>query len=117
MEILIIEDEEDNVVLQEKICQHAGYTTTIAKTGQEALAAVAKKNYDLILVDLLLPDINGLDLAKELLKINPKFRLIFTTAFVTDKHRKDISDLKCELLVKPYTPKQLTDVIAKPKAA
>ena len=68
--ILIVDDERQNVKLLEVILRGQGYATEAAANGQEALDSVAKNPPDLILLDIKMPGLNGLDVAKAL-KSNP----------------------------------------------
>src|SRR3982751_2839712 len=68
--ILLIEDEDYIRDLYKRQLDQAGLTTDAFATGQEGLAAIAKNKYDLILLDIMLPDTNGLQILKEV-KQNP----------------------------------------------
>ena len=57
--LLIVEDEPDIQELLEAYLHDAGYETTIAEDGVEALAKFQKDKFDLILLDLMLPKIDG----------------------------------------------------------
>jgi len=64
--ILVVEDEKD---LQEVLgynLRQAGHTVTIAGTGREALAAIAERLPDLVLLDLMLPDVSGIEICRRL---------------------------------------------------
>lgn len=60
--ILIVEDEEQLVRMLRSSLVYAGYAVSAARTGQEALAAMHAQNFDVMLLDLGLPDIDGQDI-------------------------------------------------------
>ncbi len=58
--LLLVEDNEINQLVAEEILQHAGYTIDIANNGQEALDMLEKTSYDLVLMDIQMPVMDGL---------------------------------------------------------
>lgn len=64
--ILVLEDDADVAHLLSIMLKEAGYLVDIALTGQEALSRLRSQRYDLISVDLMLPDIGGLDVIRQL---------------------------------------------------
>ncbi len=71
--ILIVDDEPKNRSLLEVLLKPEGYLTVTANSGEEALAMVAKKPPDLILLDVMMPGMDGYDVATKL-KANPATR-------------------------------------------
>lgn len=65
MTILIVEDNPEVATVFADIVEAAGRTPEIVSTGQEALAALASKNYALALVDMQIPGVNGADMARQ----------------------------------------------------
>jgi two-component system phosphate regulon response regulator PhoB len=64
--VLIVDDERDLAGLIDFNLRGAGFTTTLALTGEEALAAVRERPPELVLLDLMLPDIPGIDVCRHL---------------------------------------------------
>jgi len=73
--ILVVDDEEKNVKLMEAMLLPRGYEIVKAYNGEEALQQVQKESPDLILLDVMMPVINGFDVCKKL-KDDPETRLI-----------------------------------------
>ena len=69
-EILIVEDNAVNLITLLQIIKTAGYRVRNAVDGDKALAAIAEKHPDLVLLDILIPGVNGIDVCKRL-KENP----------------------------------------------
>jgi len=57
--VLLVDDEEETRLVFETALKQAGYEVTIAGTGQEALAATQQQQFDLILLDQMMPDMSG----------------------------------------------------------
>lgn len=81
--ILIIEDDKDAGRILQIGLEEKGYTVTIVQTGKEALEVVREKKFNVALLDIKLPDINGTELLKELKTISPEIEIIITTGYAT----------------------------------
>ncbi len=73
--ILIVDDEEDLRRLVDFNLKAAGYKTLLAETGAEALRVIERQKPDLVILDLMLPDISGTDICRRL-KLQPETRNI-----------------------------------------
>ena len=62
--VLIVDDEPNIVISLEFLMEQAGYTTAVARTGDEALACIADFAPDLILLDVMLPGMSGFDICQ-----------------------------------------------------
>jgi DNA-binding response OmpR family regulator len=78
--ILIVEDQPDMAMGLEINFKKEGYTVTKASTGEEALRQVAQDCPDLIILDVMLPGISGLDVCRELRQKSIQVPIIFLTA-------------------------------------
>jgi two-component system copper resistance phosphate regulon response regulator CusR len=111
--ILIVDDEPDTVGLIEITLKPAGYLLDRAFSGSEALNKIKEEAYDLILLDVMMPEINGFDVVRMLHEANkPIPPIIFLTARSTheDIQTGDILGASA-YLVKPATRGQLLDAI------
>ncbi|GAB2540496.1 response regulator transcription factor [Gracilibacillus alcaliphilus] len=106
-QILIIEDEQSIAELQADYLEIAGFETTIALTGKKGLEYALTEAYDLILLDLMLPEINGFELCEQL-----RARLDIPILMVTAR-KEDIDKIKGfdrgadDYIVKPFNPNEL----------
>ena len=73
--ILVIDDEEHILELLKINLEFSGYDTYVYDTGKDALEIIEKINPDLILLDLMLPEIDGIEICKRIRR-NPKFNKI-----------------------------------------
>jgi two-component system response regulator AtoC len=79
--VLVVDDDADIRALLKDLLTDAGYKARVAKTGGEALEAVAKDLPDLVMMDVKLPDQDGLGVLKTLKREHPELEVIVMTAF------------------------------------
>ena len=108
--ILIVDDEEDVIELVRYHLDKNGYKVDTAASGEEALSEARKKSPDLIILDLMLPGIDGLEVCKKLksdLKTEP-IPIIMLTAKGEESDIVTGLELGAEdYLTKPFSPKVL----------
>lgn len=95
MSILYVEDEKDLREVTSEILKSFTKTQYIAQNGQEGLELFKKyeKNIDLIVTDINMPISNGLEMAKEIKKLNPNIPIIITTAFSNKEYLLESIDI------------------------
>ncbi|MBR2765218.1 MAG: response regulator, partial [Blautia sp.] len=76
--IFIVEDEEKLARFVELELLHEGYTVSKCGNGREALERAEKENFDLILLDIMLPGLNGLEVLRRLQKDHPTPCILLT---------------------------------------
>lgn len=81
--ILVIDDEEFIRENLTRILSNEGYIVKVAKTGKEGIETVNTNEVDLILLDLNLPDINGIDVLKNVKQLSPSTLVIVITGYAT----------------------------------
>ncbi len=78
--ILVVDDMQSALFLSEVILQDEGYHTEIAQNGSDALALFKQKNFDIVIADLHMPGMDGIELLNNIKKINIKTLVIIMTA-------------------------------------
>jgi DNA-binding NtrC family response regulator len=79
--ILIVDDDRDMLALLDDLLSGEGYKVVKAKSGAEATAAIAKARPDLVMIDILLSDEDGLTLLAQIKREHPELEVIVMTAF------------------------------------
>jgi DNA-binding response OmpR family regulator len=104
MNILVIEDEAKVASFIKKGLQQSGYEIDIAVDGEEGYEKVRVNNYDVILLDLMLPKIQGLDLIPKIRECKPTVPIIAVTAKGSVEDRVQGLNLGCDdYLTKPFS--------------
>lgn len=78
--LLVVDDEDDIRDLLEFDLSHSGYIVDTAKDGQEALEKALENSYDLILLDVMMPKMNGYEVCKRLRAVKPSIPILMLTA-------------------------------------
>ena len=81
--ILIVDDEEGMRRLLGRILTREGYDTTTAANGADALRLVASERFDLVVTDIKMPEMDGLQLLQEIRQYEPSLPVIVITAYGT----------------------------------
>jgi two-component system, OmpR family, response regulator ResD len=116
--ILIIEDYPSIQQIYNNVLTHAGYKTHTASSGKAALDLAKTHQFDLILLDLLLPDVDGLELLGKLRR--PGCKIIVVSNMDTPALRSQAQSLGADgyLLKASITPQELgqqvQDILSKP---
>ncbi len=111
-EILVVDDQPGIRLLLTDILSDAGYNTTTASTGKEALDKLQEKPFALILLDYKLPVIDGVDVLKRIEKENLKLPAIVMSG-LAEKIEEDMKSypLVKELLAKPFNIQEIPAMV------
>ena len=113
--ILIVEDNELNMKLINDVLQAADYSTVCARSGEEALEKFLECRPDLVLMDIRLPGMSGLDAVERIretdsLKLTP---VIAVTAYAMNGDESDIRAAGCDgFIEKPFSVETLLGTVA-----
>jgi CheY-like chemotaxis protein len=139
LNILIAEDELDIAALYQTVLEKRNHKTTITTNGEDCLKAYHEvyqrsrlnsgqqlslqsgpidrsrnQLFDVVVLDCKMPQMNGIEVAKEILAVNPHQRIIFASAYIKDTVIDSIKNLKrsmMESVQKPFEIKRLVDLI------
>ncbi len=107
--ILIIEDELSIVKMLTYDLKQVGYNVDSALDGRVGLHKALKEDYDLILLDVMLPSMNGMEVCKQLRANNHQAYIIMLTAMDDEMHTIEGFDVGADDYVKkPFSPRELT---------
>lgn len=108
MKILVIEDDPRIANFLKVELQQSGYEADLAADGREGYDKIRGSDYDLILLDLMLPKISGLDLVPRIRECKPRIPIIAVTAKVSVEDRVRGLNLGCDdYVVKPFSIQEL----------
>ena len=116
--ILVVDDEDTVCRSIKKALVREEYDIDVALSGEEALKMEGQKKYDVIIVDLMMPGLNGMDLLKSLKSISPAVQVIMITGYPTMKNTLQAMQIGAfDFLPKPFLPYDLRNLVALALAA
>src|SRR5262245_11203423 len=105
--VLVVDDERQIVQIAKDYLEHAGYGVITAADGQQALDLARSRHPDLIVLDLALPRLDGLAVAKELRKTST-VPIVMLTARVDETDRLAGLEIGADdYITKPFSPREL----------
>ena len=112
---LLIIDDEDGIVREVKdFFEEEGYQVLSADTGEDGKRILINENPDLVVLDLKLPDMSGLEVLKLLRADYPKSKVIVNTGYVDQNLMDQATDLGCDaFLSKPFNLIRLKEEVDK----
>ena len=101
--ILVVDDELSLREYYKDLLSENGYNVIVASNGKEGIDAFVENNPDLVLLDISMPDINGMVILKEMKKINDKIPVFLLTAY--EEYKRNFATLYAEeYLIKNKKP-------------
>ena len=106
--LLFVDDEPKLLQSLVTIFEDEGYEVSVASTGKEGESLYKQEKYDLVLTDLRMPDISGLELLKRLMKFYPQAAVILITGYGTVESAVEAMKLGAlDYITKPYNPDEM----------
>ena len=115
--VLLIDDEQDFLTVMSERMKARGMEVSTATSAKEALEKVEAESFDAVILDLMMPEVDGIETLKMLKKKNPELQVILLTGHATVE--KGIEAMKLgamDLIEKPADLSTLTEKIKKAQA-
>ncbi|MBD2841516.1 cell cycle two-component system response regulator CpdR [Erythrobacter rubeus] len=100
--ILLAEDEEAMRVYLERALSKAGYEVSSVDRGTEAIPLLESQEFDLLLSDIVMPEMDGIELAQRCAEISPRTKVMFITGFAAVSLRASREQPHAKVLSKPF---------------
>lgn len=111
-QILIVDDNRINQVVTSRILEKKKFVCEVAGDGEEAITKVRNNNYSLVLMDLNMPGMGGLEATKEIRHFNTSVPIVALTAVEVDEMREKIFNAGMDdIIIKPYDVQQFYQII------
>jgi PAS domain S-box-containing protein len=109
--ILVVDDSEAILKVVGRVLGERGYDITVNDRPTEALERLRHKQVDLMLVDILMPEMNGMQLVKKALALHPDIKVLMMTGYSSADILKQATEAKLPVLWKPFTPSALIEKV------
>jgi two-component system cell cycle response regulator CpdR len=105
--ILLAEDDESMRVYLVRALERVGYHVTAVDRGTAALPLIEREPYDLLLTDIVMPEMDGIELAQKAAEIAPDIRVMFITGFAAVALKAGRKTPDAKVLSKPFHLREL----------
>ena len=110
--VLVVDDVAKNVKLLADTLAVKGYEVATATSGAEAIAHVESWKPDLVLLDVVMPDIGGIDAAREMVNFDPDARILMCSALGQQALMAKATEAGArEFVVKPFQPSRVLEAV------
>ena len=116
--ILLAEDDDSMRHFLQRALERAGHEVMSVERGDQALPVIAEGRFDILLADIVMPEMDGIQLAQRAVAIDPRIRIMFITGFAAVALRNRASArADAKVLSKPFHLRELVEEIDKLLAA
>lgn len=112
--ILLVEDNKINQMITKKMLENKGIVCIIIDNGEDAVKLMHNHEYDLVLMDVHLPGINGTEATKQIREFDDTVPIIALTAISLDENRETLLSYGMnDVITKPFIPEEFYTIISK----
>ena len=110
--VLVVDDDENIRRLEKRVLERSGYQVQQAADGREAIERIEADRYAAIVLDLMMPHVDGFGVIEHLARTNPEMmgKTVIATAFPRDAASRRLDDV-CRVIVKPFDIEQLITAV------
>ena len=109
--ILLAEDDASMRTYLARALERSGYHVTAVDRGTEALPLIEAESFDLLLTDIVMPEMDGIELAQKASSLAPEMRVMFITGFAAVALKAGKSAPSAKVLSKPFHLRDLVDEV------
>jgi CheY-like chemotaxis protein len=107
-QILIAEDDLSVQSFVSRALTHRGHRITAVSDGLQALQALRRQSFDLLISDIVMPGLDGIELALRVSDDFPELPILLMTGYSAERQRAhNVEELICEVVTKPFTLQQI----------
>ena len=110
--VLVVDDDVTSVAIMKKVLEEDGHDVSTVTDGKMALDRIKQYNYEVLVTDFNMPKMNGIELTKEVIKLEPDLIVILITAFFSIKSVVEAIKLGAyDYLTKPINKDELAPTL------
>jgi CheY-like chemotaxis protein len=111
LSVLVVDDEEGVCEFAADALRDAGYLVTTARCAEEALSILARRRVDLLFSDVMMPGMNGFELAARGRSMDAELRVVIASGYFTPALAEALSKGQWPVLAKPYRLASLLEAV------
>ena len=110
--VILVDDDEDILWINQLILEEVGYSVDVSNDPEEALKRVISEDYNVAVLDYMMPKMRGDELAERILKHDNNIRIIFLTGYAEFvSYMETVGNCNNVILLKPISEKELIDAV------
>ncbi len=114
LKLLVVDDEPGICHILKRTFSSVGFTVLTTTSGEEALSIVKEEKPKIVLLDVKMIGLSGLDVLKEVKKIDATIKVIMITVMDDEKTRQEAKDLGAdEFITKPFSSEYVEEIVRK----
>ena len=111
--ILVAEDDPSVREFVTRALRHQGHDVTAVADGSRALEALGQADFDLLLTDIVMPNLDGIALALKVSKDYPDLPVLMMTGYAAERQRAhNLQEIIARVITKPFSLQQISDAVA-----
>jgi two-component system response regulator GlrR len=107
-QVLVVDDDLSILLVAKIILERSGFISAVAESGPEALRLLQNQKIDLLLTDMCMPSMSGMELINEALRLQPSLSVCYMTAYIP---LINLNPERVPILSKPFARRQLINVV------
>jgi CheY-like chemotaxis protein len=110
--VLVVDDEESIRTLIQRLLSKNGFAVETAPDGERAIERIANEHFDAVVLDLMMPRLDGFSVLRHLIATNPGLvpKTVVATAFPVDATRAQLEEV-CRVIIKPFDAAELIEAV------
>ena len=110
--VLVVDDDESIRILIQRLLSKHGFNVETASDGGAALDMLSKEDYDALVLDLMMPRVDGFTVLRQLIATRPDLlaKTVVATAYPKDVAKRQLNEV-CRVIIKPFDTGELVDAV------
>jgi DNA-binding response OmpR family regulator len=110
--VLVVDDEEPIRILIQRLLSKHGFSVETAQDGAVAIDKIAHEKFDAVVLDLMMPRVDGFTVLRQLIETNPELvaRIVVATAYPKDVANRQLDEV-CQVIIKPFDTTELIGAV------
>ncbi len=110
--VLVVDDEQDVLNVLREMLERLGFETCGATSGIRAIELIKRERFDLLIIDLIMPGLGGMDILREIQRINKRIPVLITAGVDLSETNINLTDMGVRSFIKkPFTIKDIKSKI------
>lgn len=113
VKVLVAEDNQSVREFVQRSLKSAGFMVTAVADGQQALAVLSREKFDVLVTDIVMPNVDGIALALKAVRLFPDLRIVMISGYAQERMRAhNLDALVHRIIAKPFSLEEICEAVA-----